>query len=663
MALFKILKGNESGLSNQQKREGYAYFTTDENDFYIDISSSERKQLNANRAHYLKSKTISKNSVYDELYINDNEISLGRSKNESDYEGTGGRAGIKSIAVGSNASATGNYSSSFGSTTKASGINSHAVGSGSKATGEASSAEGSDTTASAFASHAEGITSIASADGAHAEGDRAIASGAHSHAGGQLSTTNEKKGSFVHGLSLVANAEYQTVFGKYSNATSTDAFVIGVGTSSENLSNGFSIDWDGKGSLKDTLLVGRDPSESLEVATKQYVDRIANSANDDKLFSFTTQLTTNASTIVFSSDDIDVNKCLVYYNGLLLILGENYAVVDEKTIQLNGWTAETGDFFVVTGKQGSDTSSAGKLNVGNVGSSVLPVYFNEGVPVQTSKNLDVSITGSAAKATNDSNDQNIASTYIKNVANKTGLSDSSIPQLIFTRGDNSTFTIETDYRVRQNKLSSTNSDIPLLLGTAGKTNTFIGEINYWSSLTYNPVSGKLNNANIDGGEWGNDPISGYCCFEAGTQVLMDLDGTTKNIEDIKPEEFAVAYDVKNGRKYMAIVKDVIIKDDVTDVAIVEFDNNTSLTMNAYHPIYTTDGWHSLTNYKNYDTLLVDDICKTDEGWSRITNIKRFTSMPIKMYTLNIVDIDEVEDNDKNDNFFANGIMVHNACEK
>lgn len=381
MALFRILKGNEVNLP-EKKREGFAYFTVDENDFYIDTESSTtdaagkesggaRKQLNANRAHYLKSKNINKNNLFDQLYIDDEEISLGRKAGESNYENAYNAnvvtsAGMKSIAVGYAASATGNYSSSFGSSTVAEGIDSHAQGRSTIALGEAS--------------HAEGVDTQAIGDFSHAEGDHTIASGDKSHAGGYYSSTNGKIGAFVHGLNVVANAEYQTIFGKYSNALTTDAFVIGNGTADNNRSNIFSVDWDGHATLKDSLLIGRDPVLDLEVATKQYVDVKISAVEDDKLFSYTTQLTADSSTIEFNDSKIDVNKCLVYYNGLLLILGENYTITDEKTIQLTDWIAKSGDFFVVTGKQ-SNNSSSGSLDVGTVGSPTRPVYFNNGVPV------------------------------------------------------------------------------------------------------------------------------------------------------------------------------------------------------------------------------------------------------------------------------------------
>lgn len=391
MALFRILKGNEVNLP-EKKREGFAYFTVDENDFYIDTESSTtdaagkesggaRKQLNANRAHYLKSKNINKNNLFDQLYIDDEEISLGRKAGESNYENAYNAnvitsAGMKSIAVGYAASATGNYSSSFGSSTVAEGIDSHAQGRSTIALGEAS--------------HAEGVDTQAIGDFSHAEGDHAIASGDKSHAGGYYSSTNGKIGAFVHGLNVIANAEYQTIFGKYSNALATDAFVVGNGTADNSRSNIFSVDWDGHATLKDSLLVGRDPVLNLEVTTKQYVDTKIDMVGDNKLFSYTTQLVADSSTIEFNSNKINVNNCLIYYNGLLLILGENYTIIDEKTIQLTNWTAKSGDFFIVTGKQGSNGSSA-SLDVGTVGSSNKPVYFNNGVPVA----CDFSLIGSS----------------------------------------------------------------------------------------------------------------------------------------------------------------------------------------------------------------------------------------------------------------------------
>ena len=56
VALFKIFKGNAAKLPTA-KTEGYMYITQDQGDIYVDISSTERKQLNANYANKLRDST------------------------------------------------------------------------------------------------------------------------------------------------------------------------------------------------------------------------------------------------------------------------------------------------------------------------------------------------------------------------------------------------------------------------------------------------------------------------------------------------------------------------------------------------------------------------------------------------------------------------------
>lgn len=50
MALFKIFKGPSSNLNDVKKTEGYCYFTTDENKFYIDVDASTRVPLNSEKS-------------------------------------------------------------------------------------------------------------------------------------------------------------------------------------------------------------------------------------------------------------------------------------------------------------------------------------------------------------------------------------------------------------------------------------------------------------------------------------------------------------------------------------------------------------------------------------------------------------------------------------
>lgn len=259
MALFRISKGNEANLPSV-KKEGFAYFTIDESDFYIDTASTvtdpstgdvttpgTRQQLNAKRARYLKSK--SKNSDGDHnLYIDDEEISLGRKPKETNHEAAYdpnavNKAGYRSIAVGNSASAIGNYSSSFGQNTSAEGIASHAVGVGTVASGQGAFAQGIDVQAIGDYSHAEGNSTFAEAQNSHTEGKLSKAQGENAHAEGQGSVAKGKD-SHAQNHYTIANGDYQTAIGKYNVADTTSAFIIGNGTATQR-ANILFVDWNG----------------------------------------------------------------------------------------------------------------------------------------------------------------------------------------------------------------------------------------------------------------------------------------------------------------------------------------------------------------------------------------------------------------------------------
>lgn len=154
---------------------------------------------------------------------------------------------------------------------------------------------------------------------------------------------------------------------------------------------------------------------------------------------------------------------------------------------------------------------------------------------------------------------------------------------------------------------------------------------------------------------------GSCCFIAGTQILTSFDGQIKTIEALVSGDNVVSYNTETREFYLAKVKKLIINKNTTDIAEVSFDNGEKLIMNAYHPIYTDTGFHSITRHNGYDELVVGDICRTKDGWTIVTDIKRYNSEPIITYNLDVIDIDETNDNEENDTFIANGIVVHNAA--
>lgn len=95
-----------------------------------------------------------------------------------------------------------------------------------------------------FASFAEGQNTVASGDYSHSEGLYTEATNDASHAGGNRSKANGYC-SFVHGMTLVSNYDYQTVIGKNNDNNSNNAFEIGNGTSGSARSNALTVDWGG----------------------------------------------------------------------------------------------------------------------------------------------------------------------------------------------------------------------------------------------------------------------------------------------------------------------------------------------------------------------------------------------------------------------------------
>lgn len=200
----------------------------------------------------------------------------------------------------------------------------------------------------------------------------------------------------------------------------------------------------------------------------------------------------------------------------------------------------------------------------------------------------------------------------------------------------------------------------------GKSKMKDGEVYFTSDGTFGKIWYKNGTKElnvvpdiVDCGEisWG----STICCFVPGSQVLIDLNGNTKNIEEIKKGDIVISYDIFKDIFYEVEVQNLIINNHTINMAEIFFDNGNTLIMNAYHPLYTKTGFHSLTNHEGYATLVIGDEVKTNDGWSEILNIRRFTvDTPMTTYNLATKNFDEIIDDDTNDTYIVNGFVVHNA---
>lgn len=170
---------------------------------------------------------------------------------------------------------------------------------------------------------------------------------------------------------------------------------------------------------------------------------------------------------------------------------------------------------------------------------------------------------------------------------------------------------------------------------------------------------------VDCGEWSVIDL-GYkdpnCCFVAGSLVLCDVLGATKPIEQVASGDIVLSYNIFTECFYPVVVQKLLINPNTVHLAQIMLDNGESLTMNAYHPIYTQDGFHSLTNYNGYDTLVIGDkVCCFDGYHEIIDIIEEHLDTPITTYNLAIKDLDEKVDSDEYDTFVVGNCVVHNAA--
>ena len=156
----------------------------------------------------------------------------------------------------------------------------------------------------------------------------------------------------------------------------------------------------------------------------------------------------------------------------------------------------------------------------------------------------------------------------------------------------------------------------------------------------------------------------WCCFSPDTLITIDLEGNTKKIKDLEVGDKIIVVNIKTGKKIITtVVKDASehpITYDMTDIIL---ENGTRITFNSYHPIYTTEGYKSVTNYNDYPTLKEGDYTiDINNKKLKIVKIKRYRTIPQMTYNLLIKGIkdDFLEEEYA---YYANGVLVHTGIAK
>lgn len=269
-----------------------------------------------------------------------------------------GEVGLKATAEGHNNTATGNYSHAEGYGTTAAASYAHAEGENAEASGAGSHAEGSGTDAQGEYSHAEGIGSCTIGESSHAEGYHTQAKGNNSH---------------TEGLYTEARFRSQHVFGEYnaldqagveSSERGTYIEIVGngsevyspsTGQTTKRLHNARTLDWEGNEWLGGKLTIAVDPTDPMDVTTKQYVDTIRPTIyNDDadtaelddilnRLFESADEANKPITSMINQEDIVDINIAdfiSEYFNDesnvMAITLGTETVRVASHNIKNNG---------------------------------------------------------------------------------------------------------------------------------------------------------------------------------------------------------------------------------------------------------------------------------------------------------------------------------------
>lgn len=123
------------------------------------------------------------------------------------------------------------------------------------------------------------------------------------------------------------------------------------------------------------------------------------------------------------------------------------------------------------------------------------------------------------------------------------------------------------------------------------------------------------------------------CFVAGTPISM-ADGTYKMIEEVQVGDEVKSYNFKTSTYCNGTVTKVATG-YTTRIAMVLFEDGNYVAMAEGHPLYTQDGWHSITNKNGYPTLVIGDKVLGKSKYVAIQDIQVVDTEPTTVYSLGV----------------------------
>lgn len=191
--------------------------------------------------------------------------------------------------------------------------------------------------------------------------------------------------------------------------------------------------------------------------------------------------------------------------------------------------------------------------------------------------------------------------------------------------------------------------------------TCAGDYGVWSDWSA-CISGSQHRTRTDSTgciqtEYQSCTITVDSCFPAGTKILM-ADESEKNIENVVIGDYVMSYDEMAGESKISRVLE--IESPLRDhMCTIIFNDASELKLTNEHPVYTSEGWKSLSpeeTARENKNLVVekleigDSILFYGNKYEQVIEI-RYESIIIQTYNLKSIE--------KYNTFFAEKVLVHN----
>ena len=145
------------------------------------------------------------------------------------------------------------------------------------------------------------------------------------------------------------------------------------------------------------------------------------------------------------------------------------------------------------------------------------------------------------------------------------------------------------------------------------------------------------------------------CVFPNSAIQTGLNLETKHASELKINDSITYYDFNSQQIKLGTVSDIYIHKKARSFVKYEFEDGTYLEATDYHPIYTKDGWKSLTRRYGYEKPEIGDEVESADTWKKITKITTWTGLE-DCYDFAVIG----EDGKKVNNYFANGTLVQSS---